>query len=1157
MNSYSQLSGLGDVIAIILKGLIGGLTYFTDAVIKLLNQTIGGWFLNIFYYIFCWVPINIINICILLFRFFASGFNIYLFGGAQNADGTLSYSFDPTSSYFRLTLIILAIGLMLFFINFLYGFSKNALVDVDGKPTMMQSRRFLQLKWPLIMVLLLLFTPIILTFFDNTMNMFMQAFTRETALEYSQSDQNAIKNFVIANDTGSYWRLVNKFPDVQLLSLPYFTAIDFMSTTADEMSTVILNIDNVAAADYVPVAAISNIAVQLEKIRHAGNNVATSFQSVQSSFIELKNIVAAAQVGQYLTNEQASALKTIANNVNNFQSYNYSYFVVCRNITTLSADFTRIDGYLNDYDYSMKSLQFNNLCSAYVASYNSYQLDKVGYYVGDYDNSLVSLIVNGQVASIGVKQFSTRSLQPITPGICNIMYQLQTGDPIADNWKNTNQSSTFMDNFSIFRFVLCILNSFSFIYIAFTFLKAAIDRLFYIIYAWMIGYLFLANGIKDSKTPTKWYKQIYGRWFNIIIFYVLFEAAGQISLLIHGQLYDSIARNPNMNGLINVGDNNIAPLMLTILTIQAAFQVAYQFSNTASNALWEVTSENNFANTMIRSHTFSAGLAAFKTASANMKAAVAKATDLALGGPITRTVKQIQEDREWRKQHIGSIDFGRVTNPDGTKGKFTVRFSRSNAFYSHSMQKRLLQDRKRDAMKTDAKRTGSIRSDGKGGYEYVISSKTKFYDADGSGSIGRAFHRTFAGHEKPIVKSVKFATLEEAQRFKVKQSYADTMMKDYEGFKNGGVASHNVLMAQQYAAAHNCSLDKAMEATIANNSEQVADNFMKMAKMNKGYEDLLNGGAGELDKDGKTKIDRFDLAVQNAATMTMDDDGKYKVKEMKDNTDIIKAMKADTEGRTNVEGVQGMSYEDQIKRLDQRKFDLLKEVDFAEVMTEHGFTTFEETEAYVRNNVDQQMAKERAEVDEVYADEKLAYEAKKANQYNDMSVVNNWTKGGRGNEFGTEEEIAANLGIMDAHDRQNAANQLPEGQTPATPAAEENHEIVDVEAQANALASMANYGNEAQDFFEEHEGQMSEINGEVDQASDELNQATDIWQNPNDGVQNADESLLNGQEDNFYNEFDQIEEETEEGPPDDADVPPDNGGHGHGSGGHGGGDGGE
>lgn len=42
MNSYSQLSGLGDVIAIILKGLIGGLTYFTDAVIKLLNQTIGG-----------------------------------------------------------------------------------------------------------------------------------------------------------------------------------------------------------------------------------------------------------------------------------------------------------------------------------------------------------------------------------------------------------------------------------------------------------------------------------------------------------------------------------------------------------------------------------------------------------------------------------------------------------------------------------------------------------------------------------------------------------------------------------------------------------------------------------------------------------------------------------------------------------------------------------------------------------------------------------------------------------------------------------------------------------------------------------------------------------------------------------------------------------
>jgi hypothetical protein len=111
-----------------------------------------------------------------MFRFFTAGFAQTIFGAQYNPDGSLNYSFNFASDIGHIFIIVFIAAMIMFFINFLLTFRSNNPIDQNGSATSGQGARFAYLKWPIIMVLLLIGTPFILitidTFITNILNMF-------------------------------------------------------------------------------------------------------------------------------------------------------------------------------------------------------------------------------------------------------------------------------------------------------------------------------------------------------------------------------------------------------------------------------------------------------------------------------------------------------------------------------------------------------------------------------------------------------------------------------------------------------------------------------------------------------------------------------------------------------------------------------------------------------------------------------------------------------------------------------------------------------------------------------------------------------------------------------------------------------------------------
>lgn len=666
--------------------LAGG---FLDGIVKGLGAGFAGLWshvltpaLAVYYVISFWVPLNIISGIVIIFKFFASSFMANVFGASTNPDGTfsmtasnLTFNFSSQLGYIFIFFFIIAI--MLFFINFLYNFSTSTAIDADGKPTKAQSRRLFYLKWPMYMIILLIFTPGIMILVDGTVSLVLRVFdSSSTSVSISAADINNLKRYIVGdlssndNYAGKLYGYLNTERIIgsetlksYLLTLKanintFNVAINARPTpSSNATGTSVSNQDEI----YISTTAA------LEKCTNAINKILQFANTDYTQNInEAKNIVNGLQPNTYISNENSKKLMAITSVITNFTSSfkeldsAYKTIKDPDTMAEINKLLLKVQAQQND-PQKMTKITAINATLASLETYHANYIDTNSKLYTSFiaKTSPITCINIGDTINnyIGLSELSSRSSSKgLDNSIPILLYQYVTGDPNPNNWQKFPEifGSSSASEMTVPQYILGGYACFGSLLIIYQYLQATVSRSFYIVTYWVMGWLYLANGIKDPKPAMNWYKQLFGRWLSVIVLYICFSMSCIMLNILKEPIETGLSGKKY--ALESFKDFNIVAAFGTILALEGLLQMGYTISNTVTQQLWDIKDEKFVATS---SAIFTEGRKMANNMQNSVKAVAQTAWNTATFKPVRSAIKSgVEEYHYWMGRQDAEIKWG-------------------------------------------------------------------------------------------------------------------------------------------------------------------------------------------------------------------------------------------------------------------------------------------------------------------------------------------------------------------------------------------------------------------------------------------------------------------------------------------------------------------
>ncbi|MDR2847097.1 MAG: hypothetical protein LBV22_02015 [Mycoplasmataceae bacterium] len=548
-----------------------------------------------------------------MFKFFAMGVASAIFE-TQGATATNGAGWLFTSALGKVVLFVFTIGLMMFFINFLLSYSQKTQIDSSGNPVSAQVKRLQYLKWPMIMVFLLILGPFILISADGVMSLVLERLIGGQPDGFSRTDlstipttisqldvvRSAINEFLSSNVTDLNDKLVN-----HQAALNYIENLSqtFSSTlTVQQLADLKAYLDNDELYSLLTTkGSAGSLASEIDKLVEATENALWYVQNtMQEDVVNLSKVLYELNPGEYITRDQQQLLQIQVGNLaeldnnmaiiqqqlgkmyNGTYSISKSYSIVTelqynlqKFVTATNADWgsklvtlgEKISPTTVETELRSVAQQIYNVTTSSTSQIN------INVYAEK--NAILHTIVYGGNGTSGFMVFANTT--PSTMQNVNIVgtiYSAITGDPNISNW-NAQRNDHFVDNAKPLQWVFGVFSVFGMILIIYTYTTAAIKRTFYLINYWVLGFIYLANGINNEQAVKQWMNMFIGKWWCIFVLYLLFNLVS----LIYPIITPVIDAGLGNNSQFMYTDINFIVSMALLFTLESAYQVVYQIWN--------------------------------------------------------------------------------------------------------------------------------------------------------------------------------------------------------------------------------------------------------------------------------------------------------------------------------------------------------------------------------------------------------------------------------------------------------------------------------------------------------------------------------------------------------------------------------------------------
>lgn len=301
------------------------------------------------------IPMQVINLLVAAFKFFSSGMMSLIFNIEFNFSGTGAFyvnNFSLFTPFGYTILFFFVIGMMIFFTNFLFSFTQKTKVDASGTPMSAQVRRFQYLKWPMLMVVMLLVGPVVLCFLDVLVGLLLNRI------------QGVSRPGITVNDINQSQALMAEITAFRGQFNSYFYG---QLTTVDEISKEYSDLFNVLGSGHIIFNTTAYTSTQLLAMKTQLNNdtlftcltspgntfgsLPAQLTSLHISYSEIKyimnnefeiayaNAIAALQslrVGQAVSSDNVAKLRTLQSSITTIYSNMSNISTNIKNISASS-----------------------------------------------------------------------------------------------------------------------------------------------------------------------------------------------------------------------------------------------------------------------------------------------------------------------------------------------------------------------------------------------------------------------------------------------------------------------------------------------------------------------------------------------------------------------------------------------------------------------------------------------------------------------------------------------------------------------------------------------------------------------------------------------------------------------------------------------------
>ncbi|GMO13885.1 MAG: hypothetical protein Ta2E_03770 [Mycoplasmoidaceae bacterium] len=563
MNSISTLSGLlynqTQTTGLIDSIVDGVLSVFNGLLVTLLQPAL--WFI---YQVIIWVPLQVINALVILFKFFANGFANQIFGGQMHSNGSITYDFNFSSPLGQVMMYVLIIAFMLFFVYWIMGF-------VGGTA----AGELKAIKWPLIMIIVLLITPIVFIIADTLMGALLSGMDGSLPQRLSSDEYYAVADRMMGSN-GDFTKLtqISAYTGLGTTLASINASIDIALASIN--ANINSNSFNFGIIQNYLIEAQESInwltdylSVGMPRDYGTVNDIINSWPSIGAE-------------GLFLSEDNANAFADVSNNITMFQNY---FKILSRNYDNLNNKdcITGWNTLINSFAFNKSTIMDPLLAikdDIKVMDGNAH----LGFFVGSGKSvttgahSLLSNVVSG-----GNGYPSLNSLiwyRDVTPPaeVVKVLYTIITKDQNANNWKEQPGlwSGSVLGSMNALQYVAGGFACWGMILVMYGFTSSAIKRTYYMIGYWIIGFFYLSNGEKNPDAAATWYKSIFGKWAGIIVMYIMFTVAGILVKIIEPAVEQGLLQLGSAG--YTYGDMNLLVFFGIIFALEAAYQTAYQIS---------------------------------------------------------------------------------------------------------------------------------------------------------------------------------------------------------------------------------------------------------------------------------------------------------------------------------------------------------------------------------------------------------------------------------------------------------------------------------------------------------------------------------------------------------------------------------------------------
>lgn len=705
---------LGDFVGSFTNVLISAIFIIVETVIGPILQGAFFWVIEFFYKLFITTPLLVINLLINAFRFFASGMVNIVLGMSTNPDGSINYQFNFNTPLGTIVIFVFVFAIGLFFVNFLLSFTQKTKVDASGNPMNAQLRRFQYLKWPLIMVFLLLGGPAILLFCDWAMGFLIgrasnQVSNKLTYVDVNQAHYLLNQMTLLKNETAIYLSTYNSTMNDVKEYIKFFEAFNtatvgfngnaFTPTEIDQIRMYFDNVDTDFYQNFFNNQKFVTYQMELntfyeayKKLDSYVNATGANVITFSSDLNTVQQVISRFAVGSYvspqdsaLLNEVANNIKTLRNDMNSFKTAltavsqnsivnrdslmfanacisNIGYFNTSTPPATLptnAAFVTSLDSIYNVHALE-NMIDMNSMASNLSAKNSSIETALNPLYIKSTSYYFKIIYGDDQLKSLSYYSNRTAAKEVATISsdfIVKMVYSIVTGDPNSDNWNDSNGSSYMVNvQSNLVHWVVAVLFVFGLVLIVYTYMFAAAKRSFYLLFYWILGFIYIGNGITNEKAVKTWTRMFIGKWWCIFVLYAMFELVVVFAPMCI-PVIDAGLTNASLDVPVAWDSNvNVLAVVAKCLMLESGFQVIYIVWNKYQGTFG--VSEESFQ--MQKSNTFTEGKQAFEKAKGAVSDVAGAVGKVATSGyTLSKHVGQAKD--KWRDKEQRKLDKNKQT----------------------------------------------------------------------------------------------------------------------------------------------------------------------------------------------------------------------------------------------------------------------------------------------------------------------------------------------------------------------------------------------------------------------------------------------------------------------------------------------------------------